>query len=210
MFLSKVIAVTGVAAVTIVAVPNRATADWLLTPYIGGNFGGSASFSEVDEFDDEFERRVTYGASLGWMGNGIAGFEVDFGYSPNFFENTLGSRDFDWGESNVTTLMGNIVLGAPIGGQLGPGVRPYGTAGLGLIRASASGSNFFDDLDTNDIGFNIGGGVHGFFNDNVGLRGDIRYLRSLQDSEPDGALDVGLSNFKFWRATVGVTFRFGN
>ena len=210
MSVSRVIAAMSVAAITIVAVPSRASADWLFTPYIGGNFGGSANFGDFDEFDDEFERRVTYGAALGWMGAGIAGFEFDFGYSPNFFENTLGSATFDWGESNVTTLMGNVVLGAPIGGQRGPGFRPYGTAGLGLIRASASGSTFFDDLDTNDFGLNIGGGVHGFFNDNVGLRGDLRYLRSLQDNEPDGNLDVGLSDFEFWRATVGVTFRFGN
>jgi opacity protein-like surface antigen len=78
------------------------------------------------------------------------------------------------------------------------------------VAAVTTGSNFFDALDTNDFGFNIGGGVHGFFNDNVGLRGDIRYLRSLQDNEPDGDLDVGLSDFDFWRATVGVTLRFGN
>jgi opacity protein-like surface antigen len=210
MSVFKVIATISVAAVTIVAMPRRASADWLLTPYIGGNFGGSANFGDFNDFDDEFERRVTYGASLGWMGAGIAGFEIDFGRSPNFFENTLGSADFDWGESNVTTFMGSVVLGAPVGGQSGPGFRPYAAAGLGLIRASATGSNFFDDLDTNDFGLNVGGGVHGFFNDNVGLRGDIRYLRSLQDNEPDDELDVGLSDFRFWRATVGVTFRFGN
>jgi opacity protein-like surface antigen len=210
MSVSKVMAAMSVAALILVAVPGRASADWLFTPYIGSSFGGSANFGDFDEFNDELERRVTYGAALGWMGAGIAGFEFDFGYSPNFFENTLGSADFDWGESNVTTLMGNVVLGAPIGGQTGPGVRPYATAGLGLIRTSATGSNFFDDLDTSDFGFNIGAGVHGFFNDNVGLRGDIRYARSLQDDAPDDDLDVGLSDFAFWRATVGVTFRFGN
>ena len=210
MSVSKWVAAMSIAAIATLGAPSGASADWLFTPYIGGNFGGSANFGDFDEFDDEVERRVTYGAALGWMGAGIAGFEIDFGYSPNFFENTLGSVDFDWGESNVTTLMGNVVVGAPIGGQRGPGLRAYGAAGLGLIRASATGSTFFDDLDTNDVGFNIGGGVHGFFNDNVGLRGDIRYLRSLQDNEPDGSLDVGLSNFDFWRATVGVTFRFGN
>ena len=133
MFILKVIAATSVAAITLVAVPSRASADWLFTPYIGGNFGGSANFGDFAEFDDEFERRVTYGAALGWMGAGIAGFEFDFGYSPNFFENTLGSADFDWGESNVTTLMGNIVVGAPI--RWAEGVR------LPAVRHGRTGSD---------------------------------------------------------------------
>ena len=55
------------------------------------------------------------------MGAGIFGFEVDFGYAPNFFESTEGDGDFDYGDSNVTTLMGNVVLGIPIGGQTRPG-----------------------------------------------------------------------------------------
>ena len=143
MSVSKVIAAICVASVTIVVVPSRASADWLFTPFIGGNFGGSANFGDFDEFDDEFERRVTYGAALGWMGAGIAGFEFDFGYSPNFFENTLGSADFDWGESNVTTLMGNIVLGAPIGGQRGPGFRPVRHGGPRADQSERDRQQFF-------------------------------------------------------------------
>jgi opacity protein-like surface antigen len=197
------------AGFAVAAAPSRASADWLFTPFLGANFGGNANFGDFNDFDDEFERRVDFGASLGWMGNGIAGFEVDFGWSPNFFENTAGTGDFDFGDSNVTTLMANLVVGAPIGGQSGPGIRPYGSAGLGLIRSHVDGGGLFDDLDSNDLGFNIGGGVHGFFNDNIGIRGDLRYFRSLQDNEPDDEFDLALSDFDFWRATVGVTFRFG-
>ena len=68
---------------------------------------------DFDDFDDEFERRVDFGASLGWMGAGIIGWEVDFGYSPNFFENTVGPADFEFGDSNVTTLMANVLFSAP-------------------------------------------------------------------------------------------------
>ncbi|HXW07142.1 MAG TPA: porin family protein [Vicinamibacterales bacterium] len=193
----------------VLATPARASADWLFTPFLGANFGGNASFGDFDDFDDEFERRVDFGASLGWMGNGIVGFEVDFGWSPNFFENTVGPGDFEFGDSNVTTLMGNVLVGAPIGGQSGPGIRPYGSAGLGLIRSHIDGGDFFDDLSTNDFGFNVGAGVHGFFTDNIGIRGDIRYFRSLADNEPDDEFDLALSDFDFWRASAGVTFRFG-
>ena len=204
LFLSAIFA-----ALALAATPERASADWLFTPFIGTNFGGKANFGDFNDFDDEFERRVNFGATLGWMGNGIVGAEVDFGWSPNFFENTVGDSNFAFGDSNVTTLMGNLIVGAPIGGQSGPGIRPYASGGVGLIRTRVDGGDFFDDLDTNDFGFNVGAGLHGFFSDNVGIRADIRYFRSLQDNEPDDEFDLAVSDFDFWRATVGVTFRFG-
>jgi opacity protein-like surface antigen len=196
---------------TSAAAPTSASADWLFTPFIGGNWGGSATFSDdLGDFEDEFERRVNFGASLAWMGGGIAGFELDFGYSPNFFQNTAGSGDFDYGDNNVTTLMANIVLGAPAGGQSGKGVRPYASGGVGIIKSRIADAGDLFDVSSTDWGFNVGGGVAGFFSDNVGIRGDIRYFRSLQDNEPDNEFDVALSDFKFWRGTVGVVFRFGS
>jgi opacity protein-like surface antigen len=209
MYGRKTVLSVAFAALVTLAAPTHASADWLFTPFLGANFGGNASFGDFDDVDDEFERRVDFGASLGWMGNGIVGFEADFGWSPNFFENTAGSGDFEFGDSNVTTLMANVLVGAPVGGQSGPGVRPYGSAGVGLIRSRIDGGTFFDDLSTNDFGLNVGAGVHGFFNDNVGIRGDLRYFRSLQDNEADDEFDLALSDFDFWRATVGLTIRFG-
>ena len=209
MFVRKCLLTMTLAGFAVAASPSPASADWLFTPFLGANFGGNANFGDFNNFDDEFERRVDFGASLGWMGNGIAGFEVDFGWSPNFFQDTSGSGDFDFGDSNVTTLMANLVIGAPIGGQSGPGIRPYGSGGLGLIRSHVDGAGLFDNLNSNDFGLNVGAGVHGFFNDSIGIRGDIRYFRSLQDNEPDDEFDLALSDFDFWRATVGLTFRFG-
>lgn len=207
MRVPKIVMTMALSALVVGMVPKTASADWLFTPFVGANFGGNANFGDFATFDDEVERRVDFGASLGWMGKGIVGFEVDFGYSPNFFQDTNGDANFEFGDSNVTTLMANVLVGAPIGGQHGGGIRPYASGGLGLMRASATGSSFFNDLNTNDFGVNVGGGVQGFFSDNVGIRGDIRYFRSLQDNEPDGEFDVALSDFNFWRGTVGVTFR---
>jgi opacity protein-like surface antigen len=78
-----------------------------------------------------------------------------------------------------------------------------------LIRANvSSGNNLFNDLSTNDLGVNIGAGVNAHFNDHVGVRGDVRYFRSLQDNQADNDLDLSLGSFDFWRGTVGLTFRF--
>jgi opacity protein-like surface antigen len=187
---------------------SPAAADWLFTPYLGVTFGGDANFGDVGDFEDNFERKVTFGGSATWMGAGIIGFEADFGTTPNFFENTTGPGDFDFGDSNVTTLMGNLVVGVPVGGQTGVGVRPYGVVGIGLLRSNVSFGGLIDDIDSNELGFNVGGGAHVFFNDNVGIRGDIRYFRGLQDDD-ENDLDLDLAEFDFWRGTVGVTFRFG-
>ena len=104
--------------------------------------------------------------------------------------------------------MANVVLGAPIGGQSGMGIRPYASGGVGIIRSQIGDAEDLFDVDSNDWGFNVGAGVTGFFADNVGLRGDVRYFRSLQDNEPDDELDVALGDLRFWRGSVGITFRF--
>jgi opacity protein-like surface antigen len=189
-----------------------ASADWLLTPYLGITFGGNADFGDVGDFEDNFEKKVTFGGTATWMGAGIIGAEVDLGITPNFFAFTTGDADFDFGDSNVTTLMGNLVIGAPIGGTEGPGFRPYGSGGIGLLRTSIDAFDIFDELSENELGLNVGGGAYFFFSDNIGIRGDVRYFRALQgddDDDDDDFIELDLDNFDFWRGTVGVTFRFG-
>jgi Outer membrane protein beta-barrel domain len=209
MSLRKFIIAASLVVLCSAAAPAKASADWLFTPFIGANWGGSATFTDgAADFEDEFERKVNFGASLGWMGAGIAGFEVDFGYSPNFFENTSGDGDFGFGDSNVTTLMANLKVGVPFGGQSGGGIRPYASGGLGLIKTRIEDPDDLFELNSTDWGLNVGGGVAGFFTDNIGLQGDIRYFRSLQDNEPDDEFDLALGSFNFWRGTVGLVFRF--
>jgi opacity protein-like surface antigen len=196
-----------VGILSLIAVPRAASADWLFTPFIGTAFSVGADFGDTFDGALEFERRFTYGASLGYMGAGVIGFEFDFGYSPNFFETIVDDDDFTFADdSNVTTLMANVIIGIPLGGQTGFGIRPYAVGGVGLLRTHVEGAGlFFEDLDSNDFGFNIGGGINLFFTDNVGVRGDVRYFRAFAGE--DDELDFDLSDFDFWRATAGVTFR---
>jgi opacity protein-like surface antigen len=221
MSVRRFFATAGLVLIACVATPSKASADWLLTPFVGWNWGGTANFTIVCQVDvsrcslphfdgDDFQQRVMFGASLGWMGAGVAGFEMDFGYSPNFFEHAAGSGNYDFGDSSVTTLMGNILLGVPLGGQHGFGFRPYVVGGVGIIqsRLGNDGSLLKLHVDATDWGFNVGAGAMFFFSDRFGLRGDVRYFRSLQDNEPDDEFDVAFGDFRFWRGTAGVTIRF--
>lgn len=203
MSLRKIFLSASLVALVSVVAPSRAAADWLFTPFIGATFGGNAFVGgDTDNFKNEFERRLSYGATLGWMGAGIIGFEADFGYSPNFFRADEDSDNFNFvGDGNVTTLMGNLVVGAP----LGP-VRPYASGGIGLLKSSVDDAGQFFDASRNDLGYDLGGGVM-FLGGNIGLRGDVRYFRSLQSNDSD-SIDFSLGSFKFWRGTVGVTFKF--
>jgi len=212
MSFRKSIITASLAILGFTASPSPASADWLFTPFIGTTFNAAANFNDAFEGGDDFEQQFTYGASLGWMGAGMIGFEFDFGYSPNFFETAVtDDDDFEFvDDSNVTTLMANVILGVPIGGQSGFGVRPFAVGGVGLIRTRLEDADdFFDEVDSNDFGFNVGAGLNIFFADNIGVRGDIRYFRAFGDDEDEDAFDFRLTEFDFWRATVGVTFRWG-
>lgn len=183
-------------ALALVLAPGAARADWLFTPNIGAGFGGDASGRE----------HLTYGASLGWMGAGIFGFEVDLAYTPEFFE--ADDDDFDLIEnSNVTSFMVNALIGIPVGGQRGGGFRPYVSGGLGLLQQQVNDSEQLFEFSNNEFGFNLGVGAMGFATDHVGFRGDLRYYRSLEDPIEDNEFDIGVGNFDFWRGTAGVTFR---
>ncbi len=211
MSVRKCIAIASLVLLASVAAPSKASADWLLTPFVGWNWGGTANLLNLDDFDDEFEQKAMFGVSLGWMGAGVFGFEADLGYSPNFFELTSGTGNFQFGDSNLTTFMGNVLLGVPIGGQHGVGFRPYAVGGVGIIKSRIDGAEDLFEVDSTNWGFNVGAGAIFFFSDKIGLRGDVRYFRSLQDDDFDDLdelFDVGLANFRFWRGTAGLTIRF--
>jgi opacity protein-like surface antigen len=177
------------------------TQSWFFTPFIGGNFGGDADFGSFNDGEDEIERRLDFGASIGWNPN-VVGIEIDLGWSPNFFQETRGRADFQTGDSNLTTVMANLHIAAPPEVQL----RPYGSGGLGLIHTRIADAAGFEEVNRDDLGLNLGGGVQGQLTDVVGVRADARYFRSLEDRVLEAAFGVG-STLDFWRGTLGATVR---
>lgn len=183
-------------AAAIVLAPVQARADGFVTPWVGSSFGSNASIDNG---------RGTFGVSAGGMGAGIIGGEFDFGYNPSFF----GTQN-DFGNNSVITAVGNLIVGVPIGGTYGKGIRPYVVLGGGLIRTQldGNGSIFRPAGSSNMLGFDIGGGVMGYFNDHIGVRGDLRYMRALQDWNYSGqGINFSGDKMHFWRPSIGVVFR---
>lgn len=180
-------------AFLILSSAQPARADGFISPWVGANFA-----QEVGD------GRTAFGFTGGGMGGGVFGGEFDFGYSPSFF-----GTDNTFGSNNVMTVMGNLILGIPFGGQSGGGVRPYGSGGLGLIRSSAEGiTGVVTDVSDNSFGWNLGGGIMGYFGDHFGVRGDLRFFRTMGlDDLLKAHFGGDVNEIDFWRASFGVVFR---
>jgi hypothetical protein len=195
----KFLSLTAVVAMT--SAPALAHAEGYVSPWVAANAG-----TRFGDFDNG---RAGFGVNAGGMGNGVIGGELDFGFSPSFF----GTKS-DFGSNSVIDFMGNVIVGVPLGGTRGAGVRPFLTGGLGLLRTQIDGGTLTGTLtnvssSNNMFGWNLGAGVMGYFNDHVGLRGDIKYLRGFEDMRTGITLiDTNApGQFHFWRAGVGVVFR---
>jgi hypothetical protein len=179
--------------------PAAARADGLIVPFAGVNFGGNAGQSLGDATD---AKRFAWGTSFAWMGGGVFGFEGDIGFSPDFYGKN------DTGGSSMLSFMGNVLLGVPFGGQKGFGIRPYGLAGVGVLRSDLDSFDELIGLENTEGAWNVGGGVFIFFGAHVGMRGDIRYFRTFSDVD-FGVFDVSEANtIDFTRGSLGVVFRF--
>ena len=184
----------------VTSLPAAARADGLLIPFAGVNFGGDSGDDIGDATD---AKSFNWGASLAWMGAGIFGFEGDVGYSPDFY----GKNDV--GGSSMLSVMGNVLVGVPFGGQQGFGVRPYALVGIGMLKSDLPA---FDDqlgnLDNTEVAWNFGGGVMIFFNSHTGIRGDVRYFRTFGGVD-FGPIEIAESDaIDFGRASAGFVIRF--
>jgi len=191
---------TALVAVALTLAPATARADGFFIPFLGVNFGGDSGKQFSEAFDTN---QWNWGASLGWMGGGVFGFEGDFGYSPDFYGKTV------TGGSSALTATGNLLLGVPFGGQQGFGVRPYALIGAGVLNSKSDFGTTITEIDDSSVTWSAGGGVMLFFGTRVGVRGDVRYFRTFDDLEILG-IPIGQSTGKvdFTRGSLGLVLRF--
>lgn len=167
-------------ALVLVARPALAQIDGLVTPFVGGVSGGDATATAP-----------VFGVSVAALEIDHYGAEIDLSHSGAF----LAGDD----ESDLTTAMANLLIGRPTGL-----VRPYGVAGVGLIRTRGCSADCLRESGRTDFGWNAGGGAYIRLATAWLLRGDLRYFRYAATHDDLPATDAG--PFDFWRTSVGVTF----
>ncbi len=177
---------------TLAALPATAHAQGILTAFVGTTMNTKLAGESFAE------KQFTWGFSAGSINT--VGFEVDFGMTDNFIGNT------DILDTRLVTLMGNVLITVPMD-RGGPGIRPYATGGIGLIKLNVKDLLQIVSVSKSDLGMNVGFGAIGFLSGSFGIRGDLRYFRTLSGND-DELFDLILGDVSFWRASVGASLRF--
>jgi opacity protein-like surface antigen len=189
----RVVAAGALTVLFVFGIAAHASAQAYISPFIGYNFGGDSGCPEVSNCED---KRRNLGVAFGSIGS-VFGSELEFSYVDNFFGDSPGTS------SNVLTLMGNFMLAPKFGV-----VQPYGVLGLGLIKTHTELTvGELLESDNNHFGWDIGGGVIGYFGDHFGIRGDLRYFHAFQDLEILG-IEIADAKLDFGRLSGGVVFKF--
>jgi outer membrane protein with beta-barrel domain len=181
------------AVMFVLGTANRAHADGFISPFIGYNFGGDSGCPEVANCDNK-TRNI--GVAVGSLGS-VVGGEFEFNFIDQFFGQTTGVS------SNLFTMMGNVMFAPKVGA-----IQPYVLTGLGLMKTHVEFTTAgLTSTNNNNLAWDIGGGVIGFFTPHFGVRGDLRYFHSFQDLS---VLNLSLSNTKidYGRVAGAVILKF--
>jgi len=185
---------------------DEMTNEFIVSGFVGGSFARNSAKTSVD-----------FGGAFDYLRNGAFGAEFLAGFAPRFKLDRLGGTD-----SDVNNYMANVIAAVPVGSY--QGIRPFVSAGIGALTLSQntnSSSNtavnaanaLFEPSETH-FGGNIGAGIMGFTGA-FGVRADVRYFSSLGHKSGNspavtqpGTLQSVLDDVSFWRANVGLAFRF--
>jgi hypothetical protein len=184
-----------------------ASAEFLFTPFIGLKFGGTSRPTPtfVDSDFSEGRRKLLIGGSVAVLSDEILGIEVDYSFIPGYFRGETGLNVVS---SAVTTFTGNVIVAVPLS-ITQYSLRPYVIGGLGLIRARSDVVEAVNDVlgvSENLFGLNVGGGAIGSLTNRTSVRFELRHFTNLGGEE--STVGFGRQRLSFWRATVGVAFRY--
>jgi hypothetical protein len=207
--MSRLFRALSLALLVLATFPSESRAEWLVMPYAGITLGTKATFSDFAlQFDNEFDPAPLFGAALVWQKSRVFEIEGDFGLSPDFFGRRVGEDDFQYGDNQLISLMGNLRMNLPWPSGGTGHIRPYGAAGIGVFLTRISDPEGAFTADGNQLAFDAGGGITAPMGARFLLQADVRYFRTLQAATPKDEVDLAIDSLSFWRTTVGFGIRF--
>ena len=172
--------------VAVLGAPAQARADEFINPWAGVLFGNEQAKSGFSSL----------GFSFGDEGHGLVGTETNIGLSPGFFGNAV--------ENYVLDLMAGFTIGPTITSKANDDYRPYGLIEFGTVRTSIEGIGTGTRLARNDIAISVGGGTTFELNYRLKLRGEVRYIKTINTKDAANSLNANLENFHYWRTSIGL------
>jgi hypothetical protein len=187
-------------ALMLVAVPARA--DWLVTPFVGTTLAGSTNLLTFGRTAGD--KKFTFGASYGWLSDGLLGIEATAAHTPHFFESGSASLVLT---SGVSTATGSVIVAVPQA-ITGYSLRPYLLGGVGLLHLTRRDAIQFETLDSNVLALNLGGGAIGMLSNRTGVRFELRHVRNLSPDDSSTTTSGRSTRISFWTVTAGVVIRY--
>jgi hypothetical protein len=188
----------------VVLAPRPASADWLITPFIGTAFAGETTLQVLAPSDAD--KKLTFGISGAWLSDGFLGIEAGASHVPGFFSGPDPVGLLETKGSRVTTIDGSLIVAAPLS-VTRESLRPYVIGGLGLMQARSDDPVSIFPIDQDFLAVNFGGGAIGMLTPRTGVRFELRHFKAASGADGPFARE-GLSRLSFWRASVGVTLRY--
>ena len=190
-------------AVFVLSRPATARADFFVIPFAGIKFGGSTSIVDLELAAGK--KKLVLGIAALKVDDRVIGFEAEFGNIAGFFNNEkeAGDEPLVQAGSYVNDLTGSVVFSLPPGATRG-GLRPYAVVGGGLIHAASLDLARVLQVRRTVPAINLGFGAIGLITNNVGVRFDVRHLRSLATDPPTGSVSRSINYSRF---TIGLLLR---
>lgn len=179
-----------------------ASADWLITPFLGSAFSGETTLLSLDT--GAGQKKGTFGISGAFLSDSLLGIEAGVGHTPGFFSGSNPAGLIQ--SSRVTTLSGSVIVAAPLA-VTRESLRPYLIGGLGLMQARANDKAGIFPIAKDFLAVELGGGVIGLLTPRTGVRFELRHFKAVSGADGPFARE-GLSRLSFWRASVGLTLHY--
>jgi hypothetical protein len=191
---------------------------WVASAFVGTNFGSGRN--NEDLIDPNQTSSINFGGQAAYLWGGYVGAEALVDFAPSFELNNVQFEN----NPTVNSYMANAIAAVPFGSN--HQYIPYVSGGVGAVQlrstifvldpTNAPDINAIGTISANGTRFggDIGGGIMGF-SGKWGFRGDLRYYKTSVDNSVN-LTDLGngnlftqgvLSGLAFWKANVGVAFR---
>jgi hypothetical protein len=178
-------------ALGIVLCAAHAEAQVVVTPFVSANVRTTPGFIDLDDAARDLHGGFGIAASLltgGWLG-----VEGETTLTPSAFS---GHDLVD--SSRLLTASGSVLVMAP--GRWSRIVRPYASIGAGVAQIKSLDIARIFVVDSSQASATASAGAWLWLSPRVGIRANIRLVRSLRTVESD--------SFQTWQPSLGISLRF--